>query len=585
MYNEKMMSQFKKQGEERNKYVKKIIESTHPKKIIVSGPGTGKTYTFNELLKRKQGECLALTFINDLVEKLEIDLKGKAKCRTFHGYCKGLLHRINCEGINDNFIFFPKLELIIKSDAQIIYNKNPNFGRSFKKLDYSSRNIPFFLERSSYYNAVFFDDSVYRVLEYFKENPDKIPKYEQIVVDEYQDFNRLEVELINILEERSPILIVGDDDQALYTQLRYASPDFIRERFNDPSYEKFQLPFCSRSPKVIIEALDDIVSRAKGSSKLARRIDKKYICYLPEKFADSEKYSEIIHAHCSVQQQNAPYVAKFIEQEIDKLAEEEIREVNSKGDYTILIAGPKRYLKQINAYLKRRRKYILHYRKLDTESKTIKILEGYKIFLEDKYSNLGWRILLECDPIRNIKRLLEKTIEDSKIPIYKYLPRSYIDKHEVNLEILEKLKIGIQVAQDQKRTLEDFLKIKTKDLKIELNKDGQDEKRDKERVSSIDDVSVGLVTYVGCKGLSAGYVFIVGLNERNLPKNNKNPTDIEICKFIVAIARTIKKCYLVSNSRFAGKAEGYSSVFIDWIDKKRIEYQKIDAKYWKERKF
>lgn len=571
----------KKQEEERDKSIRRILESTNPKKIIISGPGTGKTYSFKALFGRKQGNYLALTFINDLADKLKKDLKGVAKSRTFHSFCKELLHKIEHEGLKDDFILFPNLELIIKSDARIIYNKDLNFSRSFKQLDYESKNIPFFLRCSNYYNAVSFDDSVFRVLEYFKKNPDEVPQFDQIVVDEYQDFNKLEVEFINILEDKSPILIVGDDDQALYTQLKYASPNYIREKFKDSRYEKFPLPFCSRCPEVIIDAIQDIVSQAKNFGKLKERINKEYICYLPEKLSDSKKYPKIIYAHCSVQKKDAPYIAKFIEQEIDKLDPKEIEEINAKGDYTVLVTGPKQYLKQINSYLQRSKKYTLHFRKLEIEQKRISIIDGYKILLdEDKLSNLGWRILLECNPIENMGNLLKKTLGDNAIQFYDYLPKSYVKRHEGNLELLGKLQRNEELTEKEGRILENIFKIKLSDLKLQISKEDDVEKSKEERVAA-DTIKVALSTYVGCKGLSAGYVFILGLNEGNLPKNNSSPSDIEICQFIVALARTIKKCYLISVSRFAGKPEGGRSIFIDWINRKRITYEGVNAAYWK----
>jgi len=572
-----------KQAQQRNIFTRKVVESTYPRKIIVSGPGTGKTYIFKELLKNKQGDCLALTFINNLADKLKKDLEGLAKSCTFHSFCKELLHKIECEGINSNFIFFPELELIIKSDAQIIYNRNLNFRRSFARLDYKTGDISFYIKRSNYYNAVSFDDCVFRVFEYLKENPNEIPEYQQIVVDEYQDFNKLEVELIDILETRSPILIVGDDDQALYVHLRYASPKYIREKFNDSRYMKFQLPFSNRCPKVIIDAMNDIVSQAKATGKLKNRVDKRFICYLPEKLSDNKKYPWITQVHCTVQSKGSPYIAKFIEEEIDKLSPEEIKDANSKGDYTVLITGPKRYLKQINFYLERGEKYCLHHRELESEPKKVKVIDGYKILLKDKLSNLGWRILTECERRTNqkIEDLLKEIVRDSKKRIYDYLPKDFIKKHEKNLKVLEKFREGNEITEDQRKSLESFFKTKIENLKMELGEGRKVKKPARTEIFSPERVSVMLTTYVGCKGISAGYVFIIGLNEGNLPKSNRNPSDIEISQFIVVLTRTIKKCYLISTSRFAGQSEGSRSVFIDWIRKDRVKYKKVDAKYWK----
>lgn len=58
-----------------------------------------------------------------------------------------------------------------------------------------------------------------------------------------------------------------------------------------------------------------------------------------------------------------------------------------------------------------------------------------------------------------------------------------------------------------------------------------------------------LSSFEGCKGLSAGHVFIVGLNNGSMPKIAADGTidDIEVSKFIVSLTRTRKCCYLLSN--------------------------------------
>ncbi len=583
MSREKLRELLKKQEEARNERLERILNSNHPKKVIISGPGTGKTYTFKELFKKQQGKYLALTFINNLAKKLKKDLNGIAKSYTFHSFCIGLLHKINNKNINEDFVIFPKLELIIKSDAQIILNEDLDFKRSFAEIDYKSKNIPFFLKRSGYYNAVSFYDSVYRVFEYFKKNPNEIPEYDHIVVDEYQDFNKLEVEFINILETKSPILIVGDDDQALYTQLKYASPQYIREKIKDHKYKRYYLPFCSRCTEVVIGAIHNIIKKAKENGKLEERVNRDFHCYLPEKYLDNEKYPKIVHANCSVQRQNAPYIAKFIEQEIDNLTTAEIEETNSKSDYTVLITGPKRYLKQINSYLKQKGNYIIDplYKEFDPEQKKIKIFDGYKELLKNKFSNLGWRILLECDSIGNIENLLKETLKNNTIQLYDYLPKNYIKRHEFKLNILRKVRDEQKLTPKEKEYLENLFNVELNNIKLKLIKEEDNKERKEEEDYAPDKITVALTTYVGCKGLSASFVFIVGLNNGILPINDNNPSDIEICQFIVALARTIKKCYLISVNRFAGKPEGEKSSFIGWINTDRITFKEVNAKYWK----
>ena len=569
----------KEQKVKRREVTNKILSSASIKKVIVSGPGTGKTFTFQELLKTKQGNYLALTFINNLAKKLENDLGDTAKTSTFHSFCKELLHSIKKTDLTDEFILFPDLELIVQSDAELFFNLKPKFMQSFRKIDLSHNYIKFFLERSSYYNAVSFDDSVYRVLDYFRNNPDQIPSYDQIVVDEYQDFNMLEVEFINILASKSPILIVGDDDQALYGALKSASAKYIRDKYKSSEYDDFSLPFCSRCTLVVTKAVKDIISRASVQGKLKERVPKEYVCYLPDKWDDSKKYPKIIHARCSVQRKKFPSAAFFIESEIDKLSPDDVKAANVKGDYTVLVTGSKQYLRQLIEYFKKQGKYDLFYRKEEDFSKSLKIIDGYKILFEKGISNnFGWRILLEHNRPKNIKSILSKTKKDTTVKLLDALPKDYTDKHIKIINLLKELLIGGQLTSAGRSILEKSLKMKIDKIVDYMGKD-----RSKAKQSSfpqdVNKISIVFSTYVGCKGLSVGYVFIVGLDEGNLPKKNNTPTELEIRKFIVALTRTIKKCYLISIGNFSGQWLK-QSIFINWVSSKRLDSVSVNKAYF-----
>jgi hypothetical protein len=66
---------------ERKKHTDAILNSPSHKKIVVAGPGTGKTHLFNEILTRSKNN-LTLTFINALVEDLALELNGISEVKT-----------------------------------------------------------------------------------------------------------------------------------------------------------------------------------------------------------------------------------------------------------------------------------------------------------------------------------------------------------------------------------------------------------------------------------------------------------------------------------------------------------------------
>lgn len=161
----------------------------------------------------------------------------------------------------------------------------------------------------------------------------------------------MEAAIINRLAKNSPIMIVGDDDQALYSQLRDSSWDYIRTLYSAGDYEIFELPFCMRCPKVVVETVSDVITQARQINKLQGRIDKPYRHFSPVKGADSAKYPTIDVIKTSVQRQNANYMGRYIAQAIAGIPREEIEEATN-GDYpAVLVIAAKPYRSQIIDHL------------------------------------------------------------------------------------------------------------------------------------------------------------------------------------------------------------------------------------------
>jgi len=172
--------------------------------------------------------------------------------RTFHEFCKKILHESR-----GGVFLFPKLTTIIEKDAKYLDIDCENFDHKFQMLDESGKEISFYLQRGDYYNTVSFNDSVYRMWRELKKDTEILHGFDQILIDEFQDFNPLEVAFIDELEKYGHILIVGDDDQAVY-HLRGSSPEYLRKKFTSGHYKTFELPFCSRCTEVVVNATNEI---------------------------------------------------------------------------------------------------------------------------------------------------------------------------------------------------------------------------------------------------------------------------------------------------------------------------------------
>ncbi len=556
----------------RKSHLDAILNSTSPKKLIVAGPGTGKTHTFKELLRKNGGENLVMTFINNLVRELTEDLGDVADVNTFHGYCRHLLHAHPAAGIDTRFHYFPALPNLIEHDISVERGtvvKANELSAAFMNLDDSASLITDYLLLGNYYDAVSHNDAVYRVYKMLESSPELIKPYTQIVVDEYQDFSLLEASVLNVLASVSPILVAGDDDQALYG-FKHASADYIRSLYSDDKFENFELPYCTRCTQVITDATAQIITAAQSAGKLNNRIDKPYICYIPDKRADSAKYPKITWADCTVQRSNAPYMAKYIEKKILEIPSEEIAESRAKGYPAVLIVGPSQFTKQIVDYL---RDKFPHINYKSSPEPVLTLLDGYKILLTDAFSNLGWRVVAEVDAPSNWATVHEEAVKEKK-PIHNILPSGYMETHIHAIGLLKKGITGEALTPDELVCLKDVIGMSFEKAMKYLEESGGDSPAEP-------DITLPTITatsLLGAKGLQAGHVFVVGLNEGHFPKHNDNPTDDEICQLLVALTRTKKRCYLVSCDRF-GISMVEDSVFLEWL-RPFLTHERVDRQYF-----
>jgi len=540
-----------------------IVNSTAPKKVIVAGAGTGKTFTFQQVL-RANGSTnnLAMTFINMLANDMRTTFGDIAEVKTFHAFCKKVLH-----AQNGRVTMIPFLTKIIEEDAVVKGTPLTDVEGKFQRLEDDDEDVKFYLVRGDYYDAVSFDDSVYRLYKALQERPEIIPQFDQIVIDEYQDFNPLEVTFIKELENKGNLLIVGDDDQAVYSR-RNASPDHLREVANSANYENLELPFCSRCTQVVVDATNTFIENAFKNGNLKGRVEKRYECFVHSKDADSAKYPQIVTVQCTT----GPVVAKYVDAVIESINNEEIAESWKEGNEysTVLVIGPKQYLSAVQKALGE--KYPQMFLKTSDEI-GYSVVEAYKLLLNDRSSNLGWRVLssLLLD-LKTGKSLVEKSLAGT--PFRELLDEKFVSDQELVLSFIESLKDGLQIDDAKDKEIRDISGEHYDSIAEEFSPKDAEEKKEPDKAKP----SILLTSFVGCKGLSAGHVVIIGANNASIPKNPATIDDVEIAQFVVALTRTRKQCHIVSNTwLIAPKLNGEwqpkfsKSSFLDWIPSELID--------------
>ncbi len=566
--------------EDRAKYTDLILQSTAAKKLIVAGPGTGKTYTFREALKAAGGRGLALTFINNLVRDLEVELAEVADAYTFHGFCKFLLHRTLVDGLTAHFRYYPPLPIIVAQDMIFLGRvgiDNNEIERCLHNLDNGQRTISEAQRIGSYYDAVAHTDSVYRVLQHLERNRDGIPDYPLVVVDEYQDFSFLETSFISLLAEKNPVLVAGDDDQALYG-FKHASAKHIRALAHDSSYAKFALPYCSRCTEVIVEAVHDVLMRAQALGLLRERLPKPYTCYLPDKKEDSEQHPHIVHAHCTVERNNAPYIGRYVAARIAQIPEADII-TSKKGRYpTALVIGPVEFVRRVYLELRQRFEDVVL---KESPRMTIPIVDGYRYLARDETDRLGWRIVLYCDDSAGGEAYIRVALNDGA-ELSSLVPADFRRRHLRVAILIGKIERDEPLLEEERTIVESATVQSLDNLKMYLGLEAGLESEDDEGVSpgeSLGDSSTPRIICTslrGAKGLSASHVFIVGFNNGHFPRNPADIKDDEVCSLLVALSRTRKQCYVVSCGRF-GIVQLQPSIFLEWL-RTKLKHENVNAK-------
>jgi superfamily I DNA/RNA helicase len=539
--------------DERARHIEAVLSSTSLKKLVVAGPGTGKTFLFKEALKGKK-RALTLTFVNALVEDLSLELYGISEVKTLHGFARSMLKQITGKDVN----IFPKLLKIIKEDDLILNNKTTDYDKIFNTRDDSNEHLEFYKERRQYYDYYGYSDIIFSATTYLEKHLDKVPVYDQVVVDEFQDFNKLEISLIDLLATTSPILLAGDDDQALY-DFKSATAEYIRHLHSSerPEYESFNLPFCARCTRVVVNATNDLITEAQKRGLLKGRINKPYSYFDdPKKDKESDSFPQIEY-----KQLYAAQIPWFIEEKIGAMAKE------LRNKFNVLIISPTSLQSQTVAKaLENKGLKNVEYRdkKDDTE---LNLLDGLKLLIKDDGCNLGWRCVSKYFlTTEEFASLLKESCSDYLRKFHKYVPTDKKNEIKKILRVLRGIRDDNNLSDEDIEIVLNKLEINPYKVMAERLKQDTDI-TEYSGNPAIRKIEVKATTIQSSKGLAADLVFITHFDDQYFIKNkNKSQiTDQDVCNFLVALTRMKKKIYLVSSTQKQPE-------FLKWINKDKIRF-------------
>jgi DNA helicase-2/ATP-dependent DNA helicase PcrA len=281
-----------------------IAASAAPRIRVMAGPGTGKSFAMKRRIARlievdgvDPERILAVTFTRTAGRDLERELQdmGVPGCEnivagTVHSYCFQLLLRndvfallgrvprglitFNSRGIYGYEVeplladlqpfgnFGPKREMTkriraFEADWARLQHEQP--GWPIQPLDVQFHHL--LTSWLRFHRGMLIGELVPEALRYLRDNPASaaLQLYDHIVVDEYQDLNRAEQELIDVLSAGKQLSIVGDVDQSIY-RFRYAHPEGIEDFGNrHANVEDHELDQCRRCRELIVTVSDNVI--------------------------------------------------------------------------------------------------------------------------------------------------------------------------------------------------------------------------------------------------------------------------------------------------------------------------------------
>ena len=112
-----------------------------------------------------------------------------------------------------------------------------------------------------FHRAMLVGELIPLALRYLRNNPTAVAlaAFDHVIVDEYQDLNRAEQEVVDLLAKSGSSAIVGDEDQSIYS-FRHAHPEGIGDfKKRNPSTYDESLKECRRCPTRVVAIADELI--------------------------------------------------------------------------------------------------------------------------------------------------------------------------------------------------------------------------------------------------------------------------------------------------------------------------------------
>nr|WP_017859314.1 ATP-dependent helicase [Leptospira borgpetersenii] len=578
--------------------------------LVLAGAGTGKTKTIVSRLAQlvssgvPTSSILLLTFTRKAAREMLLRASsiGDKRCTevqggTFHSFCSGVLRKFApVLGLSSGFTIldesdtldvfqflrnekdfgktksrFPSNETLIS-----IYGEIQNTGRVLQTV--LEKDYPLFLQRTKDISQIFedyksykterslldYDDLLYFTRDLLTNHPGVrnalSEKYKFIMVDEFQDTNKVQAHIACLLaSEHSNLMVVGDDAQCIYT-FRGAS---VRGILDFPKiFSNTKTIFLEKNYRSTTAILN-------LANAVLQNFSEKYDKYL---FTDNENGS-------------IPNVLQFEDEleEAEGIAEILLQKkedgIPFKKMCVLFRAGwNSNQLELVLA--KRNIPFVKFGGRKFIETAHIKDLLSFLKVLVNPLDSVSWIRVLKLipgignskangilDKIRKSSGSFEVLLGENETAIDKYISplyhlyqkhrETYSEVKKVTSDFIDYYRVLLEKNyDDSKRRSEDLDSVLGFSLKYtslgdflsDLTMDHASLSLDKIKPDDAETDLLNLSTVHSAKGLEFDLVFILNATEGVFPSSKNTDTEEERRLFYVAITRARKELYFTRPS-------------------------------------
>ncbi len=278
--------------------------------LILAGAGSGKTRVLAHRVAylvatgTKPWQIVAVTFTNKAANEMRERIAGligeeaarEATIGTFHAICARILRRDGgAIGLSRSFTIYDRADQVamVKGILRRLDLDEKRFAPAGllawigQRKDELADPVTATRQAANYYDetaarvyeayqaqlaeddAVDFDDLLMRAVFLFEQHPEILARYQgrwqQILVDEYQDTNRAQYLLCSLLAAKhGNLAVVGDDDQSIYSWRGADLRNILDFERDHPTTRVVKLEQNYRSTQTILDAAHAVVSRNEG---------------------------------------------------------------------------------------------------------------------------------------------------------------------------------------------------------------------------------------------------------------------------------------------------------------------------------